>query len=134
MSVDVSLSPMAGVLCLHDVVVHRGAGCTGAVQWQTTLGCDETRRMEISDGGVLVNLRAPRPNRRDWEIVRLFTHEGDRVVVRSIRFEGLPGVPPPPARPRMKLGPEGLRMGEGESAVFIPLARIVTLGRRTGRR
>ena len=134
MSVDVSLSPMSGILCLHDVVVHVGPGCKGASSWRATLGCDETRRMVVSDAGVLVNLRAPRPNRRGWEIVRTFTHEAGGVVVRSIRFDSLPGIPPPPARPVVKLGADGLRIGEGAGSVFTPLESVVTLGRRSGRR
>ncbi len=104
--------------------------------WRATLGCDETRRMEVSDGGVLVNLRAPRVHRRDWEIVRTFSHERGDVVVRSIRLAELPGLPPAlaRARPRMNLGPGGVRVGDGPSAVLVPMGRIVGLGRRTGRR
>jgi hypothetical protein len=133
-SVAISLSLSSGILCLNDVAVHRGAGCGGEPEWTATLGCDETRRMVVKDDGVLVNLRAPRPNRRDWEIIRTFTHETGVVVVRSIRFDRLPGIPPAPARPRLNLAAHGLRIGEGPSAALLPLARIVELGRRTGRR
>lgn len=133
-SVDVELSPAAGILCLMDVRVHRGRACGGEPAWAATLGCDETRWMVVADDGTLVSLRAPRPYRRGWEIVRTFAPEGDRIVVRSIRFDELPGAPPAPARPRLTLDPDGLRVGEGADAPVIALDRLRRLGRRTGRR
>lgn len=85
-SVSIALSPMAGGACFHTVTLHEGAGCArDHVLARATEHCSTTRRLAVTDAGVLVSVRAPRASRRDWAIVRVFTvGEGARSLELSL--------------------------------------------------
>lgn len=130
-SVSVALSALSGGGCFHDVSVHTGPSCEGAPELRVTLGCSETRRMVVTDEGALVSLLADRASRREWEIVRVFVRDGERIAVRSVRLDELPGLPPDARRPRLSLDARVLTI-DGERAVEV--AALATLGRVTARR
>lgn len=132
-SIALSLSPLAGVLCMTQVDLHHGGTCEGEPIFTAHLGCNETRQMQVTDDGHLVSLLARRASRRDWEIVRVFAQEGDRLVVRSVRLEELPGLPAAARRPRMAIDARRLTV-RVEPELTIELARIVELGRVRARR
>lgn len=133
-SVDVTLSPASGILCLTDVRVFEGGGCgPGPERWAATLGCSETQRMVVTDAGRLVSLLAPRASRREWEMLRVFEPDGDHVAVRSVRLDELPGLPAGASRPRLTLDAREVRLAT-EPPVAIPVSAVELLGRQTGRR
>lgn len=134
-SASVTLSPASGILCLDDVALHDGPSCGGAARWTTTLGCNEARRLVPTDEGTLVALLADRASRREWEIVRLFVPLPDRLEVRSVRLEELPGLPASARRPRLSIDARTLRVAPGAGPpIEVSIASVATLGRRTGRR
>ena len=127
-SFEQHLSARSGFGCFIDVQVYDGAACApDHLRWSASLGCSETRRAVVTDSGSVVVLLAPRPNQRRFAIVRVFARDGDRLAVRSIAFDQLPGAPPAPSRPHLTLTPTELRI-EGQPAAGIPLDRLVVLG------
>jgi hypothetical protein len=126
-SADVRWSPMSGRACFSDVRAFDGPSCGGTPRFAITLGCDETRRMIVSDEGRLVSLLAARAVRRDREIVRVFTLDGDALAVRSVRLDELPIAG---ARPRLSLDARRLRA----SRARVPIATLERLGRDVARR
>jgi len=133
-SLDVRLSPMSGIGCFTAVTVFEGSSCRPERErWAITLGCNESRRMVVSDRGRLVSLLAPRASRRNWEIVRVFEATGRQAVVRSIRLDELPGLPERARRPRMSLDASVLRI-ETDPPVTVPVTVLESLGRERARR
>jgi hypothetical protein len=110
------------------VRVFDGGSCEGTPRFSITLGCSETRRMVPTDHGRLVSLLAPRASRPEWEIVRVFALDGDRIAVRSVRLDELPFR----GRPRLSLDARALRVRSGTDSV--PIATLETLGREVARR
>ncbi len=132
-SAAVTLSAGAGYSCMHDVRVYEGNACAGEPIWSTSLGCNEVRRMVVTDDGQLVSLLADRASRRDWGIVRVYTADDGQLIVRSVRLEDLPGVPEDVRRPRLRIDARTLTL-ELTREVTIEVRTLPTLGRAGARR
>lgn len=88
-SYEVTVSPLAGMRCMHTVTVFDGASCAGAPVGSADLACNFTSRLAIRDDGALVSILAPRTSRRSWNIVRVF-RVGDAGETGYLRLDDVP--------------------------------------------
>lgn len=81
-SLDLRLSPRAGVRCLHITDVYAGASCASVPEWSIELHCSRTSRIAVTDTGRLISVLAPRASRRDWNILHVVGRDRRPVWVR----------------------------------------------------
>lgn len=122
-SFELSLARSAGVLCMGEVRVFRGAQCQGEAVLATLIGCGESSRIAVTDEGALVTVAAPRASRRSWAIVRIVEREETRAVARSVRLDDLPETASLGARPWLRLEAGSLVLVAGSERVVISLTR-----------
>ena len=61
--------------------------------------------------------------------MRVFANEGSQLVVRSVRVEDLPGMPPTVGRARYSLDANTLRVNAPRVELSVPVPRLAALGR-----
>jgi hypothetical protein len=127
-SYDTRVSPRAGVVCLFVVTVYEGASCEAEHRrWSGELGCNEARRMRVTDAGRLVSILAPRASNRLWPIVRVFTAEGATMRRLSFRLVDLPGAAALHGTVRMTFEGENLVMTARDGTHAVAIATLETL-------
>lgn len=130
-SFGMRLSPRAGIRCLMIADVYDGASCEPSRRtWSVELGCNESRRMAISDRGRLVSILAPRTSQPAWDIVRVCWHDGTAVRYGSARAEELTSL----RRARVSFDGSTVRFeSRGQEPVRVPFETIEALVEPRGR-